>query len=79
PGKQKAEGFTQLCSGYISIIDGISAIRNKYGDAHGKGVFDSELSQFHVDFVINLTGSIAVFLLQLSKPVAGLQDEEEAD
>ncbi len=67
PEKQKSSEFTQLCSGYISVIDSISAIRNKYGDAHGKStqvIFD--LKQNYIDVVINMTGSIVTFLLSLS-------------
>lgn len=67
PNSQKSTEFTQLCSSYISIINNISAIRNKYGDAHGKSrqiIFD--LKQNYIDFVINMTGSIVVFLLSLT-------------
>lgn len=68
PSKQSSDGFTKLCSGYISIIDGIAIIRNKYGDAHGKSNnVQNELKQHHIDFVINMTGSIATFLLSLAK------------
>lgn len=67
PSKQKSAEFTQLCSGYISVVDSISTIRNKYGDAHGKSkqvVFD--LKQNYIDVVVNMTGSIVTFLLSLS-------------
>ncbi len=68
PSEQGSEGFTKLCSGYISIIDGISVIRNKYGDAHGKsGKVQDGLEQYHIDFVINMTGSIVTFLLSSIK------------
>lgn len=68
PSEQGSEGFTKLCSGYISIIDGIAVIRNKYGDAHGKsGNVQEDLKQHHIDFVINMTGSIATFLLSFVK------------
>ncbi len=66
PEMQKTSEFTKLCSGYISIIDALSEIRNKYSDAHGKGVqsvFD--LNQNYIDLVINMTGSIVTFLLSL--------------
>lgn len=67
PNKQSNERFTRLCSGYISIVDGIATIRNKYGDAHGKSVTsENELEQYHVDFVINITGSLVTFLLSLT-------------
>jgi len=68
PSEQGSEGFTNLYSGCISIIDGIAKIRNKYGDAHGKsGDVQDELEQYHVDFVVNITGSMVTFLLSLTK------------
>lgn len=68
PNGQDSDGFTKLCSGYISIIDGIAIIRNRYGDAHGKsGNGQTELEQHHIDLVINMTGSIVTFLLSLIK------------
>lgn len=67
PISQKSEGFTKVCSGYISIIDGVATIRNKYGDAHGKSAsIEIELPENFVDLVINVTGSITTFLLSLS-------------
>lgn len=76
PGEQKSEDFTKLCSGYISIIEGIAAIRNKYSDAHGKSdKLTTELEQYHVDFVINSTGAISTFLLSLAKPSEDTKDE----
>lgn len=68
PSEQGSEGFTKLCSGYISIIDGITEIRNKYGDAHGKSdKVQDVLEQYHIDLVINTTGAIVTFLLSLTK------------
>lgn len=67
PKKQKQMEFRKLCSGYITIINSISAIRNLYGDAHGKSsrsIF--YLQQNYIDLVINMTGTVVTFLLSLS-------------
>jgi hypothetical protein len=42
------------------VVSGISEIRNKYGDAHGKGDQQkvSELTQNYVDVMVNMTVSI---------------------
>jgi hypothetical protein len=68
PSKQESEGFTKLCSGYISIIDGIAQIRNKFGDAHGRSAnAQDKLNQNYIDFVVNMSGSVTTFLLSLIK------------
>lgn len=68
PNKQKSAEFNQLFTGCMSVINGIAAIRNKYGDAHGKSKQTAfELKQNYIDVVINMTGSIATFLLSISK------------
>jgi hypothetical protein len=78
PDKKKHQEFHKLCVGCITVVSGISEIRNKYGDAHGKGDQQkvSELTQNYVDVMVNMTGSIVTFLLSFSEGVDGMGQGE---
>ena len=54
----------QIFSGTVSVVLGVSALRNKLGDAHGKGMERPILDQNYVELTINLACSMSVFLIQ---------------
>jgi hypothetical protein len=54
----------QILSGCHSAIEGLSSLRNRYGDAHGKGGTSSLPSTRHSALAVNLAGSVATFLVQ---------------
>jgi hypothetical protein len=54
----------QILGGCQTVVEGLGALRNKYGDAHGKGVSSSLPSTRHSALAVNLAGSTATFLVQ---------------
>lgn len=53
--------LTGLCNSGCSII---SEFRNKYGDSHGKGIKNDKPELKHVEFIINLSGTIAKLMIE---------------
>lgn len=64
PNLQSEHAFKQLFGGCSSIIEGIGVLRNKVGDAHGKGRDGTEITPSHAAFAVNLAGATAMFLVQ---------------
>jgi hypothetical protein len=53
----------QILGGCQTVVEGLGAFRNKYGDAHGKGAAATLPSQRHASLAVNLAGTMAVFLI----------------
>jgi hypothetical protein len=64
PSKETTGPSKQLLSGCISIIFGITTIRNKLSDAHGKGRTSSDLDDRHAEFGVNIAGALSVFIVK---------------
>lgn len=64
PKDHTEEYFKKILSGFFSIIQGISEIRNKFSDAHGKsnGKY-YKLHEHHAKLTIDATKSIANYLV----------------
>lgn len=56
--------FKQILSGCYSVVDGLGALRNAHGDAHGKREISSKPDKRHADLAINLAATMAMFLLE---------------
>jgi hypothetical protein len=56
--------FKQILSGCISVINGLGSLRNKISDAHGKSIKSVKPSERHASLVVNLSGSMAMFLIE---------------
>jgi uncharacterized protein YfkK (UPF0435 family) len=56
--------FKQILSGCISVINGLGTLRNQISDAHGKGIKYVKPSSRHASLVVNLSGSMAMFLIE---------------
>lgn len=54
----------QILGGCQTVVEGLGALRNKYGDAHGKGASASLPLTRHSALAVNLAGSMATFLVQ---------------
>jgi len=54
----------QILGGCQTVVEGLGAFRNKYGDAHGKGQLSSAPSARHSALAVNLAGTMATFLVQ---------------
>jgi hypothetical protein len=53
----------QILGGCQTVVEGLGALRNKYGDAHGKSAGATSPSQRHASLAVNLGGTMAVFLI----------------
>jgi len=63
PEQHQEEVFKQILGGCKSVIQGLSAVRNRLSDAHGKGKQAVKPSPRHAAFAVNLAGSMAAFLV----------------
>jgi hypothetical protein len=61
---KKVEGAVQVLSGLVSIVSGMSSLRNKYGDGHGKnkdfkslpkryGVLAAHCASAYINFLLD--------------------------
>lgn len=64
PNDQKEQVFKQILGGCSSIINGLSSLRNEFGDSHGKAGKVYKPAIRHSEFAINLSGTMCIFLLQ---------------
>lgn len=63
PSQQTEQIFKQILGGCQSVVEGIGALRNQLGDAHGKGTTSGQPAPRHAELAVNLAGSTALFLL----------------
>jgi hypothetical protein len=64
PAQQMEPILKQIIGGCTAVVEGIGALRNKLGDAHGKGKAHAEPMPYHAELAVNLTGAAATFLVQ---------------
>jgi hypothetical protein len=64
PDQHTEKAFKQILGGCKTIIDGLATIRNRLSDAHGRAPGRAKPGSRHAEFVVNLAGAAAVFLLQ---------------
>jgi hypothetical protein len=63
PQSHKEEVFKQILGGCMSVANGLAALRNTFGDAHGKASGAPKPAARHADLAINLAGTLATFLM----------------
>lgn len=56
--------FKQILGGCQTIVEGLGAVRNRLGDAHGKGKRPVKPDHRHAELAVNLAGTMAVFLVR---------------
>ena len=61
----------RVLGGCTSVVEGIGAMRNKLGDAHGKGQADSVPEARHAELAVNLAGAAATLLVQSGEAQKG--------
>jgi hypothetical protein len=64
PSQHTEQIFKQILGGCQSVVDGLGALRNKLGDAHGKGKKPIKPAARHAELAANLSGSMAIFLIR---------------
>jgi len=64
PSQHTEEVFKQILGGVSSVVNGLGALRNRLGDAHGKGKMQIRPAQRHAQLAVNLAGATALFLIE---------------
>lgn len=64
PSQQTEKVFKQMLGACQTVIEGVGAMRNRHGDAHGKGSSEAKPAHRHAELAVNLSGAMASFLLQ---------------
>lgn len=63
PSQHTEEVFKQILGGCSAVVNGLGTLRNRLGDAHGKGKSPVRPSPRHAELAVNLAGSMAVYLV----------------
>ena len=63
PSQHTEQIFKQILGGCQSVVEGLGALRNKLGDAHGGGQSRVKPSKRHAELAVNLAGTMASFLI----------------
>ena len=63
PEKHGEKLFKQILGGCSGIVNGLGSLRNKLGDAHGKGRKPVKPQARHAELAVNLAGAMALFLV----------------
>ncbi|MDB4793140.1 abortive infection family protein [bacterium] len=66
PADHQEQIFKQILSGCSSVVTGLGAIRNRLGDAHGKGTVAARPLPRHARLATNFAGTMALFLMETS-------------
>ena len=64
PQNHQEEIFKQILGGCQSVINGLGSLRNKIGDAHGKGLRHVKPHERHAKLAVNLAGTLSSFLIE---------------
>lgn len=64
PSQHTEQVFKQILGGCTQVVEGLGALRNRLGDAHGKGRKPVRVSPRHAHFAVNLAGAVALFLVE---------------
>ncbi len=63
PSQHLEPTFKQILGGCQAVVEGLGTLRNKLGDAHGKGIVFVKPSGRHSELAVNLAGTLSSFLL----------------
>jgi hypothetical protein len=63
PSQHDEEAFRRILGNCQAVVDGIANIRNRVGDAHGRGRKPVRISARHAELAVNLAGAMASFVL----------------
>jgi hypothetical protein len=63
PGQQAQELMKKVLGNVTAVVDGLGALRNILGDAHGKSMNSPKPEAHHAELAVNLSGAIASFLI----------------
>ena len=63
PSQHTEDVFKQILGGCSAIVNGLGTLRNRLGDAHGKGHNSARPAARHAELAVNLAGSVSLFLV----------------
>ncbi len=64
PEQHSEEVFKQILGGCKSVVEGLGALRNRVGDAHGQGKLRRiKPAPRHAEMAVNLARTVATFLV----------------
>jgi hypothetical protein len=64
PSQHTEEVFRTVLGGCHTVVNGLSTIRNRIGDAHGHGGGQVRPMPRHAALAVNLAGALATFLIE---------------
>ncbi len=64
PSQHTEKVFKQILGSCAGVVGGLGEIRNKLGDAHGKGKLSVKPQERHAELAVNLSGSVALYLIK---------------
>lgn len=64
PSDHTEDTFKKILGGVTSIVTELGSLRNRISDAHGQGKRPVKPAVRHADLAVNLSGSIALFLVE---------------
>jgi hypothetical protein len=64
PQDHQEQIFKQIMNGCSGVVNGLGSVRNRLGDAHGKGVMNVRPQARHARLATNLAGTMALFLME---------------
>ncbi len=64
PSQHTEDIFKQILGGCSGIVNGLGSLRNRLGDAHGKGKANIKPAPRHAELAVNLSGTMALFLME---------------
>lgn len=63
PSQHDEDVFRRILGNCQAVVDGIANVRNRVGDAHGRGRKPVRISTRHAELAVNLAGAMASFVL----------------
>ncbi|MBU0701914.1 abortive infection family protein [bacterium] len=63
PNQHTEDVFKQILGGCSAVINGLGTLRNRLGDAHGKGKLPVRPVARHAELAVNLSGAMSLFLV----------------
>lgn len=64
PGAHEEKVFKQILGGCHAVVEGLGTLRNRLGDAHGKGSRPVRPTARHAQLAVNLAGAMSTFLIE---------------
>lgn len=63
PSQHSEQVFKQILGGCTAVVEGLGALRNRLGDAHGSGSRRVKPAPRHAQLAVNLAGAMTAFLV----------------